>query len=91
MENIKIPTDDYADTMLQAFLQNAERPRPGKRDIESVLHWLKGIKPLVANESTFLNDWDDLIAPAVPATRSGIETIVGNCAAVLQNRGGFGV
>lgn len=73
--------------MLQAYLQQIERRRPEQRDIESVVHWLDGNKPLVANESTFLNNWDDLIAPASSATRSGIETFVGSCAAMLHSRG----
>ena len=77
--------------MLHSYLQQVERPRPEQRDIESVLNWLKGNKPLVASESTFLNNWDDLIAPAVPTTRSGIETFVGNCAVILRSRGGLGV
>ena len=83
---LSILTPDTADGMLQAYLQQVERPRPEQRDIESVIHWLDGNKPLVADESTFLNNWDDLVAPAVPTTRSGIETFVGSCAATLHSR-----
>ena len=79
------------DAMLQAYLQQVERLPPEQRDIKSVTHWLDGNKPLVANESSFLNNWDDLIAPAGPATRSGIETFVESCAAMLHNREGFKV
>ena len=83
---VGILTLGIADAMLQAYLQQVERPLPDQRDIKSVTHWLDGNKPLAANESTFLNNWDDLIAPAAPATRSEIETFVGSCAAMLHNR-----
>ena len=73
--------------MLQAYLQQIERPPRKERDIESVTRWLAGTKPLVAGESTFLNDWDDLVATARPATRSGIENFVESCAAWVHVHG----
>jgi hypothetical protein len=43
-----------------------------------------GNKPLVANESTYLNNWDDLVSPDRGVTGTGIETFVEKCAALTR-------
>lgn len=73
--------------MLQAHLRLVERSRPQEQDITSVTEWIDGNKPLVANESTFLNDWNDLVAPVRPATRSAVQKLVERFAAWLHAYG----
>lgn len=70
--------------MLEAYFRQLERHRPQERNIQSVSNWFMGTKPLVANESTFLNNWDDLVSPMRGVTCTGIETFVGNCAALIR-------
>ncbi|KAI4254956.1 MAG: hypothetical protein L6R42_006980 [Xanthoria sp. 1 TBL-2021] len=57
----RLPAYDEA---LQKYCQQLERTPPRKRNIESVARWLEGNKPLTVSESTFLNDWNDLVGPA---------------------------
>jgi hypothetical protein len=76
-----------SDSMLESYFRQIERPRPQERSVKSVLRWLKGNKPLVVEESSFLNTRDDLTSPAKAATRSSIETFVESCAVFLHNFG----
>ena len=82
-----ILTELVLDTLLEACFRQIERPQPQEHDIRSVTRWLRGNKPFTADESTFLNNWDDLAAPTPPVTRTAIETFVEACAVMLQGRG----
>lgn len=73
--------------MLEAYFRQIERHQPQEQDIRSVSNWFRGTKPLVANESTFLNNWDDLVSPIRGVTRTGIEAFVENCAVLIRRRG----
>ncbi|KAI0879576.1 hypothetical protein GGS24DRAFT_2992 [Hypoxylon argillaceum] len=70
-----------------AYYQNIERPKPNRSNVRSVCNWLNGTKPLVAAESEFLNDWDDLRSPRSPADQSGIDVFLGNLAVALAKKG----
>ncbi|KAI0439847.1 hypothetical protein F4803DRAFT_22247 [Xylaria telfairii] len=73
--------------LMVAYYQNIERPKPTESNVKSVSNWMDGTKPLVAAESGFLNDWDDLRSPRDPADHSGIDVFLGNLAATLTKRG----
>lgn len=75
------------DALLEAHLRQIERPQPQEHDIRSVNRWLRGNKPFTAEESTFLSNWEDLIAPLLPVTRTAMDTFVEACAAILHSRG----
>ncbi|KAI0096923.1 hypothetical protein GGR51DRAFT_542330 [Nemania sp. FL0031] len=75
------------DELIVAYYQNIERPKPSESNVRSVRNWMDGTKPLVAVESGFLDDWDDLRSPRTPADHSGIDVFLGNLAAVLAKRG----
>ena len=46
---------------------------------------MEGYKPLVEEESQFLKDWNDLIAPDKPMKSGLIENFVSSCAAKLHS------
>ena len=75
------------DTFVDAYFRQIERPKPKDRDIGSVIRWVAGNKPVIARESTFLNDWDDLVAPASSVTHTAIETLIEYCASRLHEYG----
>ena len=77
------------DALLRAYFRHIERPDPEQRNIRSVTRWLQGNKPVVATESTFLNDWNDLTAPVPAITRTVMETFVESCASILYDHGFF--
>ena len=58
-----------------------------ERNARSVTSWIRDNKPLVAKESSFLTNWEDLVAPNVPNTRTMTEIFIGNCAALLHSYG----
>ena len=74
------------DGMLEMYLKQIERARPQERNLNSVARWLDGNKPLVAEESKFMDDWDDMVGPVSGATRTGIQAVVEECAAMVQSR-----
>ncbi|CAG8976205.1 hypothetical protein HYALB_00011136 [Hymenoscyphus albidus] len=64
------------DGLLDAYHRTRERPTPHEENIKSVVNWLDGNKPLSLSESTFMNDWEDLVATRYPAEFGRIEEIV---------------
>jgi len=75
------------DALLEAYFRQIERPEVQERNAKSVIHWVRDNKPLVASESTFLGNWRDLVAPAVPPTRTVAESVVESFAALLHTNG----
>jgi hypothetical protein len=63
-----------------------ERQKPKRSNIQSVSHWLEGSKPLIELESTFLNDWDNLVSPRDLVDHGELDHFIGNCAAVFRKR-----
>ncbi|KAJ3539276.1 hypothetical protein NM208_g5556 [Fusarium decemcellulare] len=53
-----------------------ERPDPEESQIKSVRSWMKGNKPVVPPEATFLNDWSDLKRARHSMERSGLESFI---------------
>jgi hypothetical protein len=49
-----------------------------------VANWLEGNKPLSPSESTFLNNWEDLIATPYPVEFGRIEEIVTRLAELFK-------
>ncbi|OIW24413.1 hypothetical protein CONLIGDRAFT_565921, partial [Coniochaeta ligniaria NRRL 30616] len=68
------------DTLLSSFLDHLERPQPEETEIQSVINWMDGKKPLVREESTFLNDWSDLRRSRQSQEKGGLEVLLGRCA-----------
>ncbi|KAI1495537.1 hypothetical protein F5X99DRAFT_123616 [Biscogniauxia marginata] len=73
--------------LLSFYYENIERQKPNLSRIESVGNWMNGTKPLVEDESTFLNDWDDLRSPRNPEDHSGTDIFLGNLTAALSKAG----
>lgn len=67
------------DSVLDAYHRQNEKPRPKDQDIRSVVKWMEGNKPVAPAESTFLNDWDDLVATSYPEEFGMVEQFVTNC------------
>ncbi|KAF5008705.1 hypothetical protein FDECE_5032 [Fusarium decemcellulare] len=53
-----------------------ERPDPEESQIKSVRSWMKGNKPVLAPEATFLNDWSDLKRARPSVERGGLESFI---------------
>lgn len=64
-----------------------ERPPPTGRNITSVARWLDGNKPLIMPESSFMNNWDDLVAPSDALDHGGLDAAVANFGALLHRWG----
>jgi len=77
---------DY-DRLLSHYYLNIEREVPKQGNVRSISHWLNGNKPLAAKESTFLDDWDDLISPKPRADHGGLDSLLGNFTAALGRFG----
>lgn len=75
------------DKALETFCRHLECPRPEKRNIESVARWLEGNKPLAIPESSFLNDWNDLIGPSDQLDHGGLDAAVASIGAALHRWG----
>ena len=75
------------DSLLDDYFKNVRRTKPSKRNLQSVTHWLENTRPLVESESGMLDDFDDLVCPMPSTTRSGMEYLVEETAAFLQQRG----
>jgi hypothetical protein len=48
---------------------------------------MKGNKPLVADESGFLNTWDDLISPREREDHGSLDGFISRCVEKLTKRG----
>ncbi|KAF2812454.1 uncharacterized protein BDZ99DRAFT_383497 [Mytilinidion resinicola] len=68
------------DKGLEAYYRHIERLPSKRTHVESVVNWMKGNKPLVAEESEFLNTWDDLISPRERADYGGLDIFISGCA-----------
>ena len=75
------------DNCLEAHYRHIERLPSKRTHVESVINWMKGNKPLVAEESGFLNTWDDLISPRERADHGGLDIFISRCVAKLAERG----
>lgn len=75
------------DKLLESYIRHAERPKPRKQSIQSVSNWLNGNKPLSEPESTFLSDWDDLLAPKTPDDHGGLHEYLETLAVQLIKNG----
>ena len=80
-------TERSTDETLEIYCRQFERVRPKQRNIESVAKWLEGNKPLTMAESSFLNDWDDLIAPSDQNDQGGLDVVVAEIGALLHRWG----
>lgn len=77
------------DALLASHFQHLERPGPKESDLESMTHWMLGNKPLVAEESTFMDDWEDLRRPKTHADHGYLEVLLESWAAAFNGRGIF--
>ncbi|KAL8676743.1 MAG: hypothetical protein Q9186_006762 [Xanthomendoza sp. 1 TL-2023] len=80
----KLPSYDEA---LQLYYRQIERPRPSRRNIESVARWLEGNKPLIVSESSFLDDWNDLVAPTDHSDYGRLDAAIANFGNLLYRWG----
>ena len=77
-------TGKYQDTALETYYPQIERSRPKHRNIESVARCLEGNKPLTMPESSFMDNWGDLMAPKEQVDHGGLDTLVANMGAILR-------
>ncbi|KAK4231616.1 hypothetical protein QBC38DRAFT_226349 [Podospora fimiseda] len=77
------------DTLLDLYLRQTQWPRVKDGNAESIANWMRANKPIVARESTFLNNWDDLVAPIITTTNT--QTVfdgwIAACAVLLHKLG----
>ncbi|KAL8664456.1 MAG: hypothetical protein Q9202_003006 [Teloschistes flavicans] len=71
------------DEAVQVYYRQLERPAPRKRNIQSVARWLEGNKPLTVSESSFMNDWNDLVAPADQLDHGSFDTAIASIGDLL--------
>jgi hypothetical protein len=64
-----------------------ERPKTAKYRLENVSNWLNGTKPLAESESTFFDDWEDLVSPNNPVEKGSLHYFIENCIKELSKRG----
>ncbi len=69
------------------YYRQIERPRPSRRNIESVARWLEGNKPLTVSESSFMDDWNDLVAPADQFDYGSLDAAIANFGDLLYRWG----
>lgn len=72
---------------METYFRGIERNRPRDSQISSVANWLNGNRPIVAEESRFLDDWEDLACPQQALERAGLEHVLEACGAFLKERG----
>ncbi|USP80435.1 uncharacterized protein yc1106_07709 [Curvularia clavata] len=66
---------DY-DKLLEMYYKHVERGPSDPKNVQSVANWMQGNKPLTAEESTFLNSWDDLVSPSEHADHGGLNVLL---------------
>lgn len=71
------------DEAMQVYYRQLERPAPRKRNIQSVARWLEGNKPLTVSESSFMNDWNDLVAPADQLDHGSLDAAIASIGDLL--------
>jgi hypothetical protein len=72
---------------LEAYYRHIERLPSQRAHVDNVVNWMKGNKPLVVEESGFLNSWDDLISPKQRPDHGGLDTFISQCIAKLAEWG----
>lgn len=77
---------DY-DQFLNLYYGNIERQASKTANVRSLSRWLDGNKPLALQESTFLDDWDDLISPRNIGDRGGFDFLIEKLATALDKIG----
>ncbi|KAF2261111.1 hypothetical protein CC78DRAFT_471179, partial [Lojkania enalia] len=73
--------------LLRDYYSHLEQRKPQRTHVESISNWLHGNKPLVAEESVFLEDWEDLSSPNHPVDHGGLERFLERCALQLDKIG----
>ncbi|EOA88824.1 uncharacterized protein SETTUDRAFT_106391, partial [Exserohilum turcica Et28A] len=66
---------DY-DKLLEMYYKHVERGPSHPKNVQSVANWMQGNKPLIPEESTFLNSWDDLVSPSERADHGGLNVLL---------------
>lgn len=79
--------DRVLDEAIQVYYRQLERPAPRKRNIQSMARWLDGNKPLTVSESSFMNDWNDLIAPADQLDYGSLDAAIAGIGDLLHRWG----
>lgn len=79
-----MPDGQSVDKALETYHRQMERPGPKERNIKNVARWLDGNKPLALPESSFMNNWDDLVAPSDALDHGGLDAVVANVGALLH-------
>lgn len=72
---------------LETYFRLVERPRPREQSVKSLTRWMEGNKPLALEESTFLNDWNDLVGPNDSSDHGGVDESLMNFAGFLASLG----
>lgn len=55
--------------------------------VKNMCNWLEGNKPLAQSESTFMDDWDDLVSPSVSTDKGSLEYFLEGCVVKLIRHG----
>lgn len=71
---------------LNLYYGHIERQAPKTSNIRSLSRWLNQNKPVVLEESKFLDDWDDLMSPN-STNDGGLGSLIENIAAFLDRIG----
>ena len=77
----------HPDALLESYFRQVERPKVRTELVQNLSFWLDGNKPLAQSESTFLDDWDDLVSPNVPADKGILEYFLERCVIKLIRSG----
>lgn len=75
------------DVLLKYYFRLVERPKVRPELVKNMCNWLEGNKPLAQSESTFMDDWDDLVSPNIPADKGSLEYFLERCIVKLIRHG----
>lgn len=79
-----VVNDPNIDQCLNIYYEDIERQAPKTAKIKGLSKWLTQNKPVVLDESRFLDDWDDLISPNSANDRGGLNSLIETIAAFLN-------
>ncbi|KAL2281755.1 hypothetical protein FJTKL_11430 [Diaporthe vaccinii] len=85
IQEAEVKLNEYNE-LLASYFDNIRRPKPSEAKVKSVRNWMKGIKPLVEAESTFLCEIDDLRCPENLLKPGGLDVFLERWTHFLPDR-----